>query len=271
MNTRLAMLALFAGLALVQASVADEKPVAEPDICERVEALGLPEALPNAVKILPKEEVCIMRYWEFFRAKPLEEILTAAQLERYREAIKTRACEEAEEILRRNFGAAHPDAPSILYDDQHYGKWRSYVIGEYFPDLFYCRVLKRIRTAQQEIDENGINAEPFFWSRHTRVLDPELPIPVQDRNVAFFILHAVGKQPQPIFVTRERLALSLEGRAIKYHPLFELFLAYALRVRGDTGPMIQQVIDRPVDPADRARVEQAIRIRSSEGIPMFPD
>ena len=247
---------------------------AEPEICQRLKEITSYDPHKNPLfHYKTREARCRTAYWLHLQPLPLSELLNEAERAEYDEAISKQNCDAAAVLLSKRFVEAHPHAPSILENTKDYKKWESVTIGKHFPELALCFGLEELRKAQNKMDRLGITAEPYAGL--TKTLEAEitnrLPVAVLERNSAIFSLHVDLNSSLSHDIALALLKLSVEGKALKYHPWHELYMAYKLRHNGLQDPIIQQVIDRPLDSKVKADVEQQVISGRYEGIPQFPD
>lgn len=219
------------------------------------------------------EARCRTTYWVRLQPLPLSEILNEAERAQFDEAIAKQNCNAAAALLSKRFVDAHPNVPSILENKKDYKTWEFSTVGEHIPKLALCFGLEELRKAQNKMDRLGITAEPY--AGQTKTLEAEitnrLPVAVLERNSAIFRLHAHLNSSLSHDIALALLKLSVEGRALKYHPWHELFLAYKLRHNRLQDPIIQKVIDRPLDSKVKADIERQVKSGRFEGIPQYPD
>lgn len=247
---------------------------AEPEICQRLKEITSFD--PHKDPLFhhkPREARCRTVYWLRLLPLPLPKILNKSELAQYSEEITKQNCDAAAALLSKRFVEAHPHAPSILENTKDYKEWGSVTVGKHFPKLALCFGLEELRKAQNKMDRLGITAEPYagltksLGLPHTR----DLPGPVLARHNAIFRLHVDLNSSLSHDIALALLKLSVEGKALKYHPWHELYMAYKLRHNGLQDPIIQQVIDRPLDSKVKADVEQQVISGRYEGIPQYPD
>lgn len=208
---------------------------------------------------VPKDPyLCRSSYWIGLRTKPLKAILTANQLTTYRKAIKEKRCSDAARFLSKYFVKAHPEVPSILENKENYRRWKNMTVTANFIDLGICLLLEKIRTAQKEIDRLEIEAKPFRG--YDKSLDLKnrkyLSTPEVFRHLGVFgLLNMFGRFKNPNLVLA-LIKLSVEGKALKFNPEYEYYLAYALHTRGLEDPVIKQILSRPLNAQRRKYIER---------------
>lgn len=256
-------------------SLAPEIAHAEPEMCKRLKEISSfdPDKQP-LFHYKTREERCRIYYWMKLRPLPLSKILNEAERTQYEDAIAKQDCGAAAALLSKRFVDAHPDVPSILENKSDYRGWKRGTVVKHFPRLALCFNLKVIRDAQREIDRLGLTAAPFagrkksMRSKHGK----ELPQPIYERHHAVYsIIIRVRYRFEPV-TALGLLKLSVAGRAVKHHELLELYLAYRLHYSGLRDPVIQQVIDRPLDSQLRAETERKAKLELFPyDIPEYPD
>ena len=256
-------------------SLATEIAHAEPGICKRLADISSvdPDKSPY-FQHRTREERCRLHYWSKLRPLPLSKILNEAERAQYEEAIAKQDCDAAAALLSKRFVEAHPDAPSILENESDYSDWELATVVGYFPKLALCLNLKAIREAQREIDRLGLTAAPYAGHQKSVLskYGKELPWPIYQRHGAVSnIIIRVTHKFDPV-TALGLLKLSVAGRAVKHHELLELYLAYRLHYSGLQDPIIQQVIDRPLDNQLKADIERKARLKLFPyDIPEYPD
>ena len=94
----------------------------------------------------------------------------------------------------------------------------------------------------------------------------EEPGPEYRREITVAYLHALHqilyarhhKFTNPELL-KALLRLSTEGKAIRMHPEYEYYLALWLRAAGERDPIVQSILDRPIDPKHKARAQEALK------------
>lgn len=256
------------------AGIAPDVAHADPEICELLaEMRSVDSHNERFFHYRMSEEDCRYAYWSELRPLPLSKILNEVERAQYEEAIAKQDCEAAKVLLIMRFVEAYPDVPSIILSKRDYRVWESRTVGRHFPTLALCLNLEVIGKAQQEIDQLGLRAPPYMgydkspasYSRNGR------PLSVFWRRTAVFKMQRNLRSSFSPDIALALLKLSMEGKALKYHPLNELYLAYKLRNKGLRDPIIQQVIERPLDSQLKADVERKAKLGEFEGIPEYPD
>ena len=248
---------------------------AEPEICKRLKEISSFD--PHKNPLFPdktREERCRLAYWLLLQPLPLSELLNEAERAQYEEAIAKQGCNVAAALLSKRFVDAHPHVPSILGNKKNYRGWELGTVVKYFPRLALCFNLKVIRDAQHDIDRLGLAAAPYAGHKKSVLskLSKDLPRPIYKRHGAVSnIIIRVTHKFDPV-TALGLLKLSVAGRAVKHHELLELYLAYRLHYSGLRDPVIQQVIDRPLDSQLRAEIERKARLKLFPyDIPEYPD
>ncbi len=247
---------------------------AETDICKRLKEFSSLDPTKELLwgRMSP-EWICRGLYWSEFRPLPLSKILNAADLGEYRRATTGSDCTTAVALLSNRFAIAHPKALPILTNKENFKSWKRRTVGTYFPALALCFGLQRVREAQAEIDRLGISAKPYA-GRKKSLASPEalgLPIPVQERHSAIFRLQLIQQSTKSRAITLALLKLSTEGKALKYHRFLEFYIALRLRRRGEPDPIVQRIIERPIDTRMRLDIKQMAISGNYEGLPVYPD
>lgn len=222
---------------------------------------------------LPHEEKCLSKFWSGYDAKPVTEMFDAAGLAKYKTAIQRGECEAARVQLRQQFAKSHPSAPSILQNTNVYKQWSWSAVAEHYGDLAMCFERAKLRELQANIEQQGILAPPY---QGPATLNSKLvatyPQLLLDRHhmVFKYELHFEnwGKLSRGLFL----LQLSREGKSVRYHPHWEAYIAYRLKVAGRDrdDPIIGEVLAREIDGAVRARIEAAARSRNTRAIEAIP-
>ncbi len=243
----------------------------DPEICERLrEVSSVKPAKSELYKILPLEEVCRSLYWTHFHPLPLSKIMNKDEIAEYLRNISTGDCTAAVALLGNRFAATYSESPSILTNRLNYKNWMSNTVGKHYPKLGLCFDLEQIRIAQEKIDALGLQAAPYAGvqnSMDARARN-EFSKPARKRNLAIFNMHANLRSSFSPDIALALLKLSLEGRAVKYHEKYELYLAYWLDEKGLSDPIIQHVINRPY--AERLRSDMRSRAQREQFV-FFPD
>ena len=251
----LALMAL--SLALVPSPSA--LALSDEEMCKLRDALlsKLPTELQEP---FTSKDQCRENYWALFKPRPAKEFMPADEFAHYRRAIKSGRCDDATRMLARRFPESHPKAPSILANDADYKAWRTRVVVSQFDDLALCHDLSKIRAAQSEIDRLNIAAPHYAGSMTApfRSGNGDAPSPAYTRQFAtqmIFLRHRRLRHPETV---KTLLKLSTEGKAIRLHPEYEYLLALWLRSVGDRHPMVQSILDRPLDPARKAAAAKVL-------------
>ena len=255
-------------------SLAPEIAHAEPEICKRLAEISSFDPHKDPLfHYKTREERCRTSYWLQLQPLPLSKILNEAERGQYEEAIAKSDCGAAAALLSKRFVESHPDVPSILENTKDYKEWEFSMVGEHFPVLALCFGLEELRKAQNEMDRLGITGAPYAGLKKSLGLPHTkgLPEPVRARHNAIFRLKAHLRSSLSHDIALALLKLSVDGKALKYHPLTELYLAYKLRNNGLQDPIIQQVIDRPLDSQLKADIERQVKLGTYEGIPQYPE
>jgi len=242
----------------------------EPQICRSLKALGYDES-KELLTFSSKRRLCTMRFWTLFQPRPLEQILTATERTKYDQAIERNDCKRATDVLSDNFEAAHPDAPPHRADALSRSFWRNSIATHYYESLGLCRDLRSVRQALKDIAEAGIEARPF-WNMQENYYGAQTKFSIPVRNMYSGIARLLNNlnRTRSHKVALALLRLSDAGKAIKFHRHYELYMAIRLRNLGVNGPLIKEIIDRPIDADLRARVEGMAKRKDSAGIPMYP-
>lgn len=243
----------------------------DPEICQRAKALGYDES-KELLKFSSKRELCTLRFWNLFQPKPLEQVLDAAELTRYHHAIAQRNCSRALTLLSDNFAAAHPDAPPHLSGELKGLNWRTSMSRHYYPSLGLCQDLRSIRRALRDVTEAGLEFRPF-WSRRENFYQTLQRFPKPVRRVYSGVgrlIHSLARTRSPK-VALALLRLSDDGKAIKLHPQYELYIALRLHRHGLTDTLIDKIIRRPIDPLVRANIADKAKRATPHGLSMFPN
>jgi hypothetical protein len=246
---------------------------AETDLCKRLKEISSRDPTKEVLWGLePPERICRGLYWLEFRPLPLSRILTGADLANYRSSTTGHDCTTAVALLSNGFAAAHPKALSILTDKENFKSWKRRTVGKNFPALALCFGLEEVREAQAEIDRLGISANPY--AGHEKSMASEaarnLPIPVRERHNAIFGLHIDLMSTKSPDIAMALLKLSVAGMALKYHELYELYLAFRLRIRGENDPILRQIIDRPIDKNLWAQIKRRANAGNYKDMPIYP-
>lgn len=251
--------------------------IASPDqnleICHRATALGYDASKEPVIghQMLSKLERCTKAFWAKFKPRPLDEILNDADQAAYHKAIDQGDCISAQNLLRQHFSRAHPEAPSVHFEDMMFDYWGHNMERNFYPSLGLCRDLKTIRTSLKAIAREGIKARPF-WSMQENFYPRSTQYPFHLRQMYAGVanmIFALGLTQSPK-VALGLLRLSREGQAVKFHPHYELYLAFRLKGFSVEDPLLDTVIGKPTDPTVRARIAEQARQKNSTGIPMFP-
>lgn len=251
--------------------------IASPDqnleICRRAKALGYDESKEPVIghQILNKKEHCTKAFWAKFKPRPLNEILNNADQAAYHTAIERGDCIDAEILLRERFSLAHPEAPLKQFENMMLDYWRHNMERHFYPSLGLCADLKTIRTSLKVLTREGIRARPF-WSLQENHYPRSTKFPFHQRQMYAGVanmIYALGQTQSPK-VALALLRLSKDGKAVKFHPNYELYLALRLQGFGVEDPLIDTVIGEPVDPIVRGRIAEQARQQNSTSIPMFP-
>ena len=246
---------------------------AESEICKRLKEISSvdPHASPYFRYKTP-EERCRQTYWSELKPLPLSKILNEAERKTYDKAIADKKCAAAEELLSKRFVEAHPKVPSIFADKRDYEEWQFFVIGLHFPRLAICRELDIISKALAEIDRLGLKPKPYSGQiETTSPSDKVFPDPVLKMYIAVFNLHLQFGQSLNSDIAVALLELSVEGRAVKFHPDQELYWAYRLHMKGRRDPILQKIIDRPMDPKRKAEIVTKAKRGEFESVPYYPE
>ncbi len=244
----------------------------EPEICRKLKEISSRD--PNDRSYLSTlEERCRSLYWREFKPRPLSRILTVRERRFYSRTLAANDCASATRLLQRRFVEAHPKAPSILRNPRDYKEWKSSVLGLRFQSLYLCLTLRRIQRRQGEIDRKGLVAEPFLGferslaSKSARALPGEILM----RHHEVHLLLLAGATTKNPVIALALLKLSTEGKVIRFHRLYESYLALALQAEGLRDPVIKEVIARPLNTSDKEKVERVVRSRASSELPHYPD
>lgn len=247
----------------------------EHEMCRRAKALGYDESRKPVFghEVLSKTERCTKAFWREFKPQPLNEILgDADSISNYHEAIEQGDCKRAENLLRQGFSIAYPGLPSKRSKDMMLDYWRNNMITHFYPSLGLCVELHNIRNSLKEVVASGIKARPF-WSLRENHYPRSTKFPFHLRQMYAGVanmIYALNLTQSPK-VALALLRLSREGKAIKLHPDYELYLALRLQGAGIHDPLIDTVIDQDFAPRDRARIAKKAKQKTSDGIAMFPN
>ncbi len=266
------LMALAANPFLLHPAIAS--PDQDLEICRRAKALGYDESKQPVLghEVLSKKERCTKAFWAKFEPRPLNEILNDADNAAYHVAIENGDCTRAENLLRESFSAAHPDALSTRFEDMMLDYWRHNMERHFYPSLGLCGDLRTIRKSLKEIVREGIKTRPF-WSFKENHYPRSTKFPFHLRQMYAGVANMIYglSLTQSPKVALALLRLSREGKAVKFHPHYELYLALRLQGFGVEDPLIDTVINGNFEPAERTRVAEKAKQKNSTGIPMFPD
>jgi len=243
----------------------------DPEICRRAKALGYDES-KELRNFSSKRELCIMRFWELYRPKPLAQVLSASAMSEYDRATERGDCKRATNLLSKHFDATHPDAPPHRADELNFINWRIAMARHFYPSLGLCRDLLSIQIALRRISEAGIAFRPF-WSRRENYYYSvkRFPLPVQSLYTRVGnLINNLGRTRSPK-VALALLKLSDAGKVIRLHAHYELYLAYRLRDLGVEDPLVDRFINRAIDPAIRATIADKAKRQAPSGVPIFPE
>lgn len=247
---------------------------AETDLCKRLKEISSLDPTKELLwgRMSP-EWICRGLYWSEFRPLPLSKILDGADLANYRSSTTGHDCTTAVALLSNGFAAAHPKALSILTDKENFKSWKRRTVGKNFPALALCFGLEEVREAQAEIDRLGISANPY--AGHEKSMASEearnLPIPVRERHNAIFGLLLDLRSTKNHAIAIAVLKLSVEGKALRYHQFYELYIALRLRTQGETDPIIEHIITGPMDARMKQKIEEMAKSRYYKDLPIYPD
>jgi len=259
---------LAAMLAGAHPALADKN---EPEICHRAKALGYDEG-KELLQFSSKRELCTRRFWYLFRPKPLAQILDKDEQKEYHTATEQGDCKRAASLLSKRFDAAHPDAPRHLSDSAHQFHWRGAMTLHYYDSLGLCDDLRFLQVALKDIDAAGLKPRPFWnWRKNYFGAQTKFPRPVQQMYSAVArLLRNMGRTQSPK-VALAVLRISNEGRALKLHPHYEVYIAHRLRALGVSDPLLDELINRPLDAQVSASIREKIRRKEPSGLPTFPE
>ena len=248
----------------------------EPKICSRAKALGYDESTDVFLKYIKssidKRELCTKRFWELFQPKPLVQILGDDEQRQFYAAIDQGDCNKATELLSARFAAAHPMAPLHRTDASSRLSWRVAMSHHFYESIGLCKDLRQIDRALADIDTEGLKPRPF-WSLRKNFYVPTTTFPPPVRNMyssVASLLYEMGRTQSPK-VALEVLRVSNEGRALKLHPHYEVYIALRLRELGMADPIINDLIERPLDPKTRRLVEERVRNKDPGDLPKFAE
>lgn len=243
----------------------------EPEICRRAKALGYDES-KELLKFSSKRELCTMRFWNLFQPKPLAQIFNEDEHKQYDEAIRQGHCKQATEILSKHFDMAHPGAPPHQSNRSDSLSWRVSMSRHYYDSLGLCHLLRHLRLALEDIDAAGLKPRPFWsWRENYFGAETKFPSPVREMYSAVAsLLRDMGRTQSPK-VALAVLKLSNEGRALKLHPHYEIYIARRLRELGVSDPLIDEIVSRPLDPETIRSIAEKVKRKDPSGIPKFPE
>lgn len=189
----------------------------------------------------------------------------------YAQVLATNDCASATRLLQQRFVEAHPEAPSILRNPRDYKEWKSSVLGLRFPRLYLCLALQRIQRLQGEIDRLGLKAEPFAGFEKSLSSENYETIhkAIMDRHHVVLMLHLSAASTKSTDIGLALLKLSVEGKATRFQPIYEAYLAVALRTKGIRSPIIDTILARPISQQDMEKIERIVHHRSDENLSAY--
>lgn len=248
----------------------------EPEMCRRAKALGYDENTDVFLKYIQtpidRQEHCTKRFWQHFQPKPLAKILSSDELRTYHERITSGDCIGATEILSERFAAAHPTAPNHRDNFSSRSSWRSGMSTHFYDSIGLCNRLGHLRRVLGKIDAAGIVPRPFWnWRANYFAPPATYPPPVREMYLTVgSLLREMGSTQSPK-VALAVLRVSNEGRALKLHPHYEVYIALRLRELGMTDPLITKIINRPLDVKTRRYIEERVEKKDPSDLPKFAD
>lgn len=233
--------------------------LSDEEMCKRVDAL-LAARPDHPLRRIVFRDPCRTDYWMLLKPKPLDEIMPSEERMVYRRTALDGDCQAATKLLAKRFVEGHPDVPSILANATDYGAWQRYVAEHDYDDIAFCVTLKDVNSAQAEIDRLALEAKPYAGAVTTPARRDENgePGPRYRREFAVHLIYLLNYNLANPEVAKALLRLSAEGKAIRLHPEYEYFLALWLRSVGDRDPMVQAILDRPLDPKRKAAAAKVL-------------
>ena len=240
--------------------------ISDEEMCELRDALR--SKLPTEEQELYTSDVlCRSNYWTLLKPKPLDEIMPPEERAALRRTAAAGDCEAATKLLARRFVEGHPDVPSILENAADYRAWKTRVARRAYDDTALCLHLKEIKSAQAEIDRLGLKAKPFtgtFTAPRKPITEPPGPEARRELAVSYLYnlldsLHAQHHTFTNPELVKALLKLSYEGKALRLHPEYAYYLALWLRAAAEQDPVIEAILDRPIDPKHKARAQEAFK------------
>jgi len=247
-----------------------------PEMCRRAKSLGYDESKDVFLKYIKtpidKRELCAKRFWELFQPKPLVQILDDDEQRQFSAEIERGDCNKATEVLSARFAAAHPTAPRHRTDDSSRSSWRAAMARHFYESIGLCKDLKQMYRALAFIDAAGLKARPF-WSlrKNFYVPTPTFPPPVRNMYSSVASMLYEMRRTQSPKVALEVLRVSNEGRALKLHPHYEVYIALRLRELGMADPVINYIIERPLTPKTRRLIEERVSNKDPGDLPRFTE
>ena len=242
--------------------------------CERLKEIS---SVDPDKKILlyykTREQRCSRLYFLEMKPLPLSKILSKPEQAIYKRATANEDCSTAAEILSEQFVKTHPRAPSILENKENYTNWKIYTVFNHYPAMSLCNDLEDVKSAQAEMDRLGLTAPPYAGLVKSMMSKAakELPWAIQHRHTAIARLHRHLGNTMRSAIALALLKLSVEGTALKYHPVYELYIALRLRARGQSDLIMKEVIERPHDAQLRTKIELQAQSGGYKGFPIYPE
>ncbi|MEQ8823739.1 MAG: hypothetical protein RIC14_05125 [Filomicrobium sp.] len=255
-------------LALVCLVHIGQAQATSPDYCKLLPQVSNadPDKDPR-LGALTREEICRSYYWTEFKAAPAEQLLPVSQLADYRSALKSADCDSPLKLIKAAFARTYPSAPSILADEVAYESWRDHTVGTKYPDVAICLERRRFSDLENEIESEKLTAARYLGL--TTSLAPQivakLPELVMQRHMLIYAWELRVERIDHLETALTLLQLSREGKALRYDPATEAYLALHLKAGGFSEPAIDEILADHA-PDDIVQMEQQTRNRSFRAI-----
>jgi len=142
----------------------------------------------------------------------------------------------------------------------------------FYESIGLCNDLRQLRRALTDVDTAGLEPRPFWsWRKNFYVPTTTFPPPVRNMYSAVAsLLYEMGRTQSPK-VALAVLRVSNEGRALKLHHHYEVYIAIRLREFGMSDNVIKDIIERPLDQKTRRLIEKRVSEKNPSDLPKFPE
>ncbi len=193
----------------------------EDELREEFKGHPNPEEAIRQFKGPAREQACRFTYWRAFKAKPARDVLDAEGFKAYQRALRQADCDTALALLSNAFPAAHPRAPDILNDRDHFARWEQVIVPQQYLELSLCGTNREIQESQTEIEHQGLVVGRYQdgWDFSLRGRDQPVPLVLRNHGIESLI-HDRDYPPALLALVK----LSHEGKVVRFIPEYQYYL-----------------------------------------------